>query len=339
MTTPHNIVDLAAFRTAMQNLPLPDEKARKAAMDRNAMLTKPQGALGRLEDLAIWYAAWRNAAKPSINAPQIIIFAGNHGVAAQGVSAFPPEVTAQMVLNFEAGGAAINQLADLACAQLDVLALDLDNPTADFTRAPAMTDAECAAAINAGMNAVNRDADLLVVGEMGIGNTTSAAAIATAILGGAAGEWTGRGTGLDDDGVAHKASVIATALQRTGNMSDPLEVLRQVGGREIAAMTGAIAAARLHRIPVILDGFIASSAALVLHELAPDALNHVVAGHCSAEGAHQKMLQAMNKSPLLKLDLRLGEGSGAALAIQILKGALACFSGMATFAEAGVSDG
>jgi len=339
MTQPSPIVDLASFRTAMQTLTQPEASAMAAARERNAMLTKPQGALGRLEDLAIWYAGWRDDARPVISAPQIIVFAGNHGVTAQGISAFPPEVTAQMVLNFEAGGAAINQLAKLADARLDVLPLDLASPTADFTRAPAMSDAECAAAIAAGMDAVDPLADLLVVGEMGIGNTTSAAAIATAILGGRARDWTGRGTGVDDAGVAHKAHVIETALERSGPVSDPLEALRQFGGREIAAMTGAMAAARQHRIPVILDGFIASSAALVLHAMVPASLDHVVAGHCSAEAGHQSLLSAMNKSPLLQLELRLGEGSGAALAIQILKGALACFSGMATFAEAGVSDG
>jgi len=224
-------------------------------------LTKPPGALGRLEDLAIWYAGWRGVARPELMSPQVIIFAGNHGVTAQGVSAFPAEVTVQMVANFRAGGAAINQLARLAGAQLDVVELDLDHPTADFTQSAAMDDAELLAALNAGWAAVNPKCDCLILGEMGIGN---------------------------------------------------LAVLGALGGREIAAITGAIAHARAARIPVILDGFIASSAASVLWALNPQATDICVAGHLSAEGGHDA-------------------------AFHILKSALACHGGMATFEEAAVS--
>jgi len=252
-------------------------------------LTKPPGALGRLEELAVWYAGWRDTDRPSIDAPQVIVFAGNHGVCAQGVSAFPPEVTVQMVANFEHGGAAINQLAKTFGAKLDVHALDLDLPTQDFTTAPAMSEAEVVLALATGWNAVDPDADLLVTGEMGIGNTTSAAAVAA--------------------------------------------------GRELAAMAGAIAAARHHRIPVILDGFICCAAAATLEKAVEGALDHTVAGHLSAEGAHGRLLSALGKEPLVSLGLRLGEGSGGTLAIGILKGAIACHSGMATFAEAGVAAG
>ena len=329
---------LAEFRAVLASAPDADPAATAAAQDRNGQLTKPPGALGRLEDLAIWYAGWRGTDKPSLETPQVIVFAGNHGVCAQGVSAFPPEVTVQMVANFEHGGAAINQLSQAFGAKMDVHALDLDNPTADFTVAPAMTEDEVIAALRTGWDAVDPDADLLVTGEMGIGNTTSAAAIGAAIMSGDAAEWTGRGTGVDDAGLVRKTDVVARGLA-LHDVSDPLEALRCLGGRELAAMAGAIAAARAHRIPVILDGFICTAAAATLEKSVPGALDHAVAGHLSAEDAHRKMLDGIGKQPLLQLGLRLGEGSGAALAIGVLKGAIACHSGMATFAEAGVAAG
>lgn len=330
--------DLAGFRAAVLAAPAPDAAASQGAVARNGQLTKPPGALGRLEDLAIWYAGWRGTDRPSITAPQVIVFAGNHGVAARGVSAFPPEVTVQMVANFHSGGAAINQLATLFGAKISVHALDLDRPTADFTTAPAMSEAELLTALQTGWNAVDPAADLLVTGEMGIGNTTPAAAIACALWGGAVSDWVGRGTGVDDAGLARKADVVASGLALHQNR-DPLEVLRCLGGREIAAMTGAIARARVARIPVILDGFICCAAASVLAKLGPDTLSHTVAGHVSAEAAHPELLRCLGKTPLLSLGLRLGEGSGAALAMGVLQGAIACHSGMATFAEAGVAAG
>lgn len=329
---------LQTFRATLAAAPDADATARAGAQERNGQLTKPPGALGRLEDLAIWYAGWRGTAQPALNAPQVLVFAGNHGVCAQGVSAFPPEVTVQMVANFEHGGAAINQLSKAFGATMNVHALDLETPTADFTQSPAMSEAEVVAALRTGWDAVNPAADLVVTGEMGIGNTTSAAALAAACLGGDAADWTGRGTGVDDAGLARKTDVVARGLA-AHDVSDPLEALRCLGGREIAAMAGAIAAARAHRIPVILDGFICTSAAIVLETAQKGALDHAVAGHLSAEGAHQRMLDALGKEPLLQLGLRLGEGSGAALAIGVLKGAIACHSGMATFAEAGVAAG
>ncbi|MEM7489272.1 MAG: nicotinate-nucleotide--dimethylbenzimidazole phosphoribosyltransferase, partial [Pseudomonadota bacterium] len=205
----------------------------------------------------------------------------------------------------------------------------------DFTEGPAMSEAEACAAFATGFDAVSPDADLVVYGEMGIGNTTSAAAIAAALLGGR--DWAGRGTGVDDAGLARKEAAVEAGLAANPGRSG-LEVLTALGGREIAAMAGAIAGARSHRIPVILDGFICCAAALCLQAEAPDALDHCVAGHLSAEGAHDRMLTALGKAPLLTLGLRLGEGSGAALAIQVLKGAMACHSDMATFAEAGVAN-
>ncbi|WP_170324598.1 nicotinate-nucleotide--dimethylbenzimidazole phosphoribosyltransferase [Ruegeria arenilitoris] len=331
--------DLKTLRDALAQAPGPDDAALAGATDRNGQLTKPPGALGRLEDLAIWYAGWRGDARPQINAPQVIVFAGNHGVTAQGVSAFPPEVTVQMVMNFEHGGAAINQLAKAAGATMDVHALDLDTPTADFTAGPAMSEDELLQALRTGWNAVDPKADLLVVGEMGIGNTTPAAAIACALFGGDAADWTGRGTGVDDAGLINKTRVVAEGVALHAASGDGLDILRCLGGREIAAMAGAIAAARVLRIPVILDGFICSAAAACLANVSAGALDHAVAGHQSAEGAHGAVLDKLGKAPLLNLGLRLGEGSGGALAVNILKSAVACHSGMATFAEAGVSDG
>ncbi|UWS81003.1 nicotinate-nucleotide--dimethylbenzimidazole phosphoribosyltransferase [Phaeobacter sp. G2] len=335
-----SLTSLDDFRSLLAQAKGADQTAIDAAAARNGQLTKPPGALGRLEDLAIWYGGWRGTDRPEIKSPQVIVFAGNHGVTAQGVSAFPSEVTAQMVINFEHGGAAINQLAKLAGARMDVHALDLDNPVQDFTQAPAMDAAELLAALQAGWNAVDPTADLLVVGEMGIGNTTPAAALAFALFGGEPADWTGRGTGVDDAGLANKTRVVTEGVALHGAaIKDGLDALGCLGGREIAAMAGAIAAARLLHIPVILDGFICCAAAACLQRSCDGALDHAIAGHQSAENAHPALLKELGKEPLLALGLRLGEGSGAALAIQVLKGAIACHSGMATFAEAGVSDG
>jgi nicotinate-nucleotide--dimethylbenzimidazole phosphoribosyltransferase len=336
MTAP--FATLSEFRQTLEAQGGPDMASIAGAKERNSQLTKPPGALGRLEDLAIWYAGWRDTDRPTITSPQVIIFAGNHGVCAQGVSAFPPEVTVQMVANFEHGGAAINQLAKSVGATLNVHALDLDMPTQDFTVAPAMSEGEVILALTIGWNAVDPQSDLLVVGEMGIGNTTSAAAVAAAVLEGTAQDWTGRGTGVDDDGLARKTDVVARGLA-LHDTTDPLNALRCLGGRELAAMAGAIAAARAHRIPVILDGFICSAAAATLEKAVEGALDHAIAGHLSAEGAHRKLLDALGKEPILSLGLRLGEGSGGTLAIGVLRAAVACHSNMATFAEAGVAAG
>lgn len=338
MTQP--FASLAEFEERLKSAAGPDAQALGAAQERNGQLTKPPGALGRLEDLAIWYAGWRADAAPQIVAPQVVVFAGNHGVAAQGVSAFPAEVTEQMVLNFQHGGAAINQLCDTFGATLDVKALELDNPTADFTQGPAMSESEVVAALAMGWNAVNPKADLLVAGEMGIGNTTSAAAICHALFGAEAEDWVGRGTGVDDAGLALKAQVVRAGLAANPeSMKNGLQALRCLGGRELAAMAGAVAAARHYSIPVVMDGFICTAALACLDAACTGALDHVVAGHQSHETAHASVLQALGKKPILSLGLRLGEGSGGALAIGVMKAALACHSGMATFAQAGVSEG
>ena len=338
MPAPFSTLD--GFRALLATLPGPDTEAAAAAAARNAVLTKPPGALGRLEDLALWYAGWRGTDRPAVARPQVAVFAGNHGVVAQGVSAFPGEVTVQMVANFRAGGAAINQLARTFGATMTIVDLTPDGPTADFTKGPAMEEGDCVAALAAGWAAVDPAADVLIPGEMGIGNTTAAAAIALALFGGTAADWTGRGTGIDDAGLARKTAVVAAGLAANPQAAgDPLAALACLGGREIAAMAGAIAAARAARIPVILDGMICTAAAAVLARAVPGALDHAIAGHASAEAAHPRLLAALGLRPLLSLGLRLGEGSGAGVALGVLKAAVACHSGMATFAEAGVAGG
>ncbi|MGD9512116.1 MAG: nicotinate-nucleotide--dimethylbenzimidazole phosphoribosyltransferase [Geminicoccaceae bacterium] len=332
------IADFAGVRGLVASLPGPDMQATAACRARNAELTKPAAALGRLEDLAEWLAAWQGRHPPKLERVLILVFVGWHGITARGVSAYPAEVTEQMVANFAAGGAAINQLARLAGAELRVIRVADGRPTADFTRAPAMSELGCVRAIAAGMTAVPEDVDLLAIGEMGIGNTTPAAAMAAALAGEGGGRWAGPGTGLDGDGVRRKAEVIDAGLSlHRGALTDPLAILRHVGGREHAAMLGAVLAARLRRTPVLLDGFTATVPGALLQALRPDAIAHCQVGHCSAEPGHRRLLEWLDLRPLLDLGMRLGESSGAALAIQVVRAALACHAGMATFAEARVS--
>lgn len=326
------------IRALFNDLPGPDTHAAQMVNERDAQLTKPPGALGKLEDIAEWLAAWTGR-RPQITRPLVAIFAGNHGVTKQGVSPFPAEVTVQMVANFTNGGAAINQICIANDLGLKVFDLALEIPTKDITEEPAMDERTCAATMAFGMESIAGGTDLLCIGEMGIGNTTIASAIYHALFGGTAEEWVGPGTGHDPAGVALKADVIKRAIElHKDHLGDPLEVLRRLGGREIAAMAGAILAGRVQRIPVVIDGFVASAAAAVLYAIDSTSLDHCIFGHVSAEPAHQKALQAMNKTALLNLDMRLGEGTGAALAAGIIKAAALCHTGMATFEEAAVSD-
>jgi nicotinate-nucleotide--dimethylbenzimidazole phosphoribosyltransferase len=323
----------------LSSLPRADETARTAAQARNDQLTKPQGALGKLEELTQWLAAWQGREIPRLDKVQVLVFAGNHGVVARGVSAFPAEVTVQMVANFEAGGAAINQLCAAAGAELKVLAIALDTPTADFTIAPAMSWDEFLDALRQGMAQIDPDADLVCIGEMGIGNTTVAAAIAHTLFHGDPDDWIGRGTGVDEAGLARKAQAIAAGREfHNEALNDPLEIARRLGGRELAAMAGAALAARRARIPVLIDGFVAGAALAPLHVVTPNFLDHCWAAHVSAEHGHGRLLEKMGLSPLLDLGMRLGEASGAATAIPLLRAALATHAGMASFADAGVAE-
>ena len=325
------------IRALMAHLPGPDFEAGTAAALRERQLTKPAGALGRLEELAHWLATWQGRHPPRLDHPRTSVFAGNHGVAARGVSAYPAAVTAQMVQNFVAGGAAVNQLCKAVDADLRVYEMNLDQPTADFVDGPALSEDECARAIAYGMMAVEPGLDVIALGEMGIANTTSAAALCLALFGGSAEEWTGPGTGVAGAALDNKRAVVAAAAERHADKGDAFELLRRLGGNELAAIAGAVLAARMGRVPVLLDGFVATAAAAVLHAADPHALDHCVVAHVSAEPGHRLLLDKLGKAPLFDLGMRLGEASGATLAIGVLKAAVACHTGMATFAGAGVS--
>ncbi len=333
------ITTLRDVRRLMGRLPGPDRAAKEKAAAREARLTKPPGSLGRLERLAAWAAAWQGRHPPRVESLLTCVFAANHGVAERDVSAYSAEVTAQMVANFESGGAAINQICEAVGARLKVVPLSLDAPTADFTVTAAMGEAECAAAIGHGMVAVESDIDLLCLGEMGIGNTTSAAALACALFGGAAQDWIGPGTGIDRDGLGRKkAAVEAAAATHADALGDPFEALRRVGGRELAAIVGAVLAARLARVPVVLDGYVCSAAAAVLHAAEPTSLDHCIIAHLSTEPGHRRLVERLGKRPLLDLEMRLGEGTGATLAAGVVRAAVRAHCGMATFDEAHVSE-
>ena len=325
------------IRNLVKSMPGPDEEALGKVRARDAQLTKPAGSLGRLEEIAEWLSAWSGKAPPQVTRPLVAIFATAHGVADEGVSAFPSAVNRQMVENFSAGGAAINQICRASDVGLKVFDLAVDMPTPSITKEDAMDEANCAATMAYGMEALAGGIDLVCLGEMGIGNTTVAAAVFNALFGGDAGDWIGRGTGVDDEGLARKREAVEAAVARIAGEKDPLEILRRVGGREIAAMTGLIIAARLQRVPVIVDGFVTTAAAAIVHKLDPSGLDHCLFAHVSAEQAHGHALKLLGKTALFDFAMRLGEGSGAALAAGIVKVAAETHSGMATFADAGVS--
>lgn len=332
----------AAFADVLDLLtivPNGDEAAVAAIRAHDAMLTKPAGSLGELEKLVQFLGRWQGKARPTLDNPMVAIFAGNHGITDQGVSAFPREVTAQMVANFTNGGAAISRICALHEINLRVFELALELPTGDITIEPALDDRMCAATIAYGMEAIAGKPDLICIGEMGIGNTTIAATLYAAVFGGAGVDWVGRGTGVDDQGLARKAGAVDRALALHGEaFGHPLAVLARVGGREIAAMLGAIIACRHQKVPVIVDGFVATAAAAIAYAVNPASIDHCLFAHTSAEGGHAKALQAMGKTALLDLGLRLGEGSGAALAAVLVKTALHVHNTMATFGSAGVSE-
>jgi nicotinate-nucleotide--dimethylbenzimidazole phosphoribosyltransferase len=327
------------IRALLKSMPGPDFDAAAKARAREATLTKPPGALGKLEHISEFVATWQHNYPPKADRTVVAVFAGNHGVVAQGVAAYPQAVTAQMVSNFQNGGAAVNQICKTFDLGLKVFELALEQPTADFTQEAALSEKDCAATIAYGMEAIAGGCDLLCIGEMGIGNTTVAAALACALFGGEPEEWVGPGTGVDAEGIKRKADAVRRGLAlHKDHLHDPLEVLRRLGGRELSAMAGAILAARLQNIPVLIDGYVATAAAAVLFKADATALDHCLAAHCSAEPAHKKLLAKIGKEPLLDLGMRLGEGSGAAMAAGIVKAALACHNGMASFESAGVSN-
>jgi nicotinate-nucleotide--dimethylbenzimidazole phosphoribosyltransferase len=327
---------LDAVAALAATLPRFDEAAAAAARARQATLTKPPGSLGRLEELAAFMAGWQGRERPRIAHPHVLVFAGNHGVCARGVNPYPQEVTAQMVANFRAGGAAINQLAEVAGAELTVVALDLDRPTGDFTEGPALSEDACLEAMRTGAAAVEARADAVILGEMGIGNSTVAAALAACVFGGDASAWVGPGTGAEGAVLDRKRAAVRLGAERHAGMRG-MQVLAAIGGREQAAICGAVLAARARRVPVLLDGYICTAAVAPLWATDPDLLSHCLAGHLSPEPGHAALLERMGMTPILDLGMRLGEGTGAALALQVVQAALACHDGMATFAEAGVA--
>lgn len=333
------LTSLADIAALLATLPGPDAASLALAHAREPQLTKPAGSLGRLESLAAFLAGWQAKHPPTVDAARCAVFAGNHGVADLGVSAFPAAVTVQMVANFRHGGAAINQLCKANGISLSVTALDLDHPTQDFTTAPAMSEAEVVAAFSQGLAEGLKGGDVLCLGEMGIANSTSAAALCLALFGGDAKDWTGPGTGVHGEALIRKAEVVAAGVaHHHAILTQPLDILRCLGGRELAAIAGAVVGARLTHTPVLLDGFICTAAAAVLEAAHPGSLDHCLIAHMSQEPGHRRLAEKLGKHPLLDLSLRLGEASGAALAVPILRAAAACHAGMATFAEAGVSD-
>ena len=300
-------------------------------------LTKPQGSLGRLEDLALQIGLIQGTVSPRIGRKAMIVFCADHGVVEEGVSPYPSEVTGQMVANFRSGGAAINVLCRHASIEPVIVDMGVGKPTRNFTREPAMSRSDAERAIEKGF-AYASAAETLGAGEMGIGNSTSAAAIFSAFSGLDPIETAGRGTGLDDKGVERKVDAIRRGLAlHTPDPSDPIGILAALGGFEIAAIAGLILGAAMQRRVLVLDGFITCAAALVARAISPSSLDYVVFSHCSAEKGHKKMLGFLGARPLLNLDMRLGEGSGAALGIGLVESALNLYSEMATFQSAGVS--
>lgn len=344
-------------RAQFPDLTKPDADARAAALARQDTLTKPPGSLGRLEELAVWVSACQGVCPPKqFERPRVVVFAGDHGVTASGVSAFPSEVTAQMVANFDSGGAAINVLAEVAGATVRVADIAVDGEahspaigahkvrrsSGNIAVEDALSTAEAVAAIAAGRTIADQEvdagADLLIAGDMGIGNTTPATTLVAALTASEPVAVVGRGTGVDDEGWARKTAAIRDALFRARHVkADPVALLAVCGGADLAAMAGFLAQAAVRRTPVLLDGVVVTAAALVADRLAPGAKAWWQAGHLSTEPAHAVALQRLQLTPILDLSMRLGEGSGAAVALPVLRAAVATLAAMATFGEANVA--
>jgi nicotinate-nucleotide--dimethylbenzimidazole phosphoribosyltransferase len=336
----------------------PDAEVAAAARARQDRLTKPPGSLGRLEDLSVWVASCQGVCPPrQFQRPRVVVFAGDHGVTASGVSAYPAEVTAQMVANFDAGGAAINVLAEAAGASVRVVDISVDvaeslspsigahkvrRSSGNIAIEDALSDEEAAAAIEAGRRIADEEvdsgADLLIAGDMGIGNTTAATTLIAALTNSEPVAVVGRGTGIDDAGWARKTAAIRDALYRARGLStDPVGLLRVCGGADFAAMAGFVAQAAARRTPVLLDGVVVTAAALVADRLAPGARQWWQAGHRSTEPAHTLALAQLDLEPIVDMRMRLGEGTGAAIALPVVRAAIAALASMATFDEAGVT--
>ena len=318
-------------------LPSPDLDAAAAVRERAAQVLRPLGALSRLDEIAVWLAAWQGTSTPRVDAVSCVVFAADHGVAANGVSAFPSAVTESMLRALREGVATASVMCSALGVELSVVDVGVGRPTGDIMVEPALDESGFEACWAAGVEAVTSlgRTDLLVLGEMGIGNTTAAAAVSAALFGGDAEVWTGIGTGVDEDTLERKKAAVDAARRRVEGES-PFEILRQVGGSELVAIAGAVSAARSRSIPVVLDGFVVSSACAALEVSRPGALDHTVAGHCSAEPGHRLLLDKLGKPPLLDLAMRLGEASGALAAVPLIRLAVCCVTEVATFGEWGL---
>ncbi len=326
---------MTSLRALLADLPLADEAARDAVHERAANILRPSGALAWLDEIAAWVAAWQGTATPRVERPAGLIFAADHGIAAATeVSAYPTGVTRAMLSAYEQGRSTINAFARLAGATVTAVDVGVGEPTHDIRFGAAMSPDRFNEIVAVAVAAVDAlDCDLLVLGEMGIGNTTASAAIAASLAGGETAAWVGRGTGVDDEGLARKRSAVQESVRRIAGVTDPLEILREVGGSEIVAVTAATVAARRRSIPVVLDGYVVTAAVLPLHEIDATSLDHCTVGHCSAEPGHRKLLERLGKAPLLDLDMRLGEGSGAMAAVPLIAMACAGITDVPTFAE------
>lgn len=319
-------------------MPGPDPEAAAAVRERAARVLRPAGALERLDEVAVWLAGWQRTPHPRVGSVACLVFAADHGVARSGVSAYPSSVTEAMYRALRGGAATASVMATSLGAEMSVLDVGVGDPTGDITIEPAMSPARFVECWETGAEAVagRSRRDLLVVGEMGIGNTTVASAVCSALFGGDAEIWTGRGTGVDGPALERKTSAVAAARARVEG-APPMEVLRQVGGCELVAIAGAVAGARTRSIPVVLDGFVVTAACAVLEMSLPGALDHTIAGHCSAEPGHRILLDKLGKPPLLDLGMRLGEGSGALAAVPLIRLAALGVTDVATFEEWGLA--
>jgi len=326
---------MSRLHELLVGLPAPDAASAAAIHERAATILRPSGALAWLDELAAWIGGWHHTARPVVERPVGLIFAADHGVAAaEEVSAYPVEVTAAMLAAYRQGRSTINTFARLAGATVHAFDVGVGRPTGDIRFEAALSPERFDELVGLAVDAVDDiDADLLVLGEMGIGNTTPSAAIAAALAGGETAAWVGRGTGVDDAGLDRKRAAVQQAVRRIAGVTDPIEVLREVGGSELVAIAAAVVAARHRSIPVVLDGYVVTSSVLPLVMVAPDALDHCIVGHCSAEPGHRRLLERLGKRPLLDLDMRLGEGSGAMAAVPLVAMACAGITDVPTFGE------
>jgi nicotinate-nucleotide--dimethylbenzimidazole phosphoribosyltransferase len=325
---------------ALATMPAGDEESAQAVRARAAEILRPAGALARLDEVAAWVAEWQHTPTPAVRKPAALIFAADHGVAAAGVSKYPADVTGAMLAAYRAGKSTISAFAAVAGATVEAIDVGVGRPTGDIRVESAMSPDRFEEACAAGREAVEAlDADLLVLGEMGIGNTTAAAAVVAALAGGEIAQWVGRGTGVDDDGLTRKRDAVRAAVERIAGVVEPFEVLREVGGAEMVALAAAIVAARHRRLPVMIDGYVVTASALPLAGSGDRSagraatLAHCLVGHCSAEPGHRLLLQQLGMQPLLDLDMRLGEGSGAMAAVPLVAMACAGITSVPTFGE------